>query len=279
MPIHDQTYRRYEGKRQPRGGAWAIIASAGIRTIIRKRLFLGLLLLAWLPFLIRAVLIYASISYPQLSILNTTRETFHSFLDQQGFFVFMITIWVGSGLIAKDRRANALQIYLSKPLTRAEYIAGKLMVLGAFLLMVTWLPAMMLLLLQMLFAGSFTFIRANLFLFPAITVYAFLQVLLISFAMLALSSLSKSARYASVLYAGVYFFTAAVFGVTYAATGSSAFSWLSFDASLRQLGNVIFRQPPQYDTPWEVSLLVVLGVMALCLWVLDRRVRGVEVVK
>jgi hypothetical protein len=57
MPIHDQTYRRYEGKRQPRGGAWAIIASAGIRTIIRKRLFLGLLLLAWLPFLIRAVLI------------------------------------------------------------------------------------------------------------------------------------------------------------------------------------------------------------------------------
>ena len=35
-------------------------------------------------------------------------------------FVFFITVYVGAGLIANDRRANALQIYLSKPLTRGR---------------------------------------------------------------------------------------------------------------------------------------------------------------
>jgi len=211
-------------------------------------------------------------------MLAATRETFREFFDWQSVFVFFITIWVGSGLIARDRRANALQIYLSKPLTRAEYVAGKLLILGTFLLLVTFVPAILLLVIQILFAGSFAFVRENMYLFPAITLYSFLQVLVVAFTMLALSSLSKSSRYVAILYTGVYFFTEAVYGVMYAITGSTSLSWLSFGASLRQLGNVIFRMPPAYDTPWMVSLFVVSGLIAVSVWVLNVRVRGVEVV-
>jgi hypothetical protein len=153
-----------------------------------------------------------------------------------------------------------------------------MLILVFFLLMVTWLPAILLLVLQTLFAGSFTFIRANIYLFPAITLYSCLLVLVISFTMLALSSLSKSSRYVAILYAGVYFFTEAIYLVMWAITRSTSFSWLSFGASLRQVGNLIFRLPRQYDTPWAVSLLVVLGLIAVSAWVLERRVRGVEVV-
>ncbi|RPJ85625.1 MAG: hypothetical protein EHM13_00465 [Acidobacteria bacterium] len=279
MPIHDQSYRRYSGTREPRGGAWAVIGTTGIRAILGKKLFLGLMLLAWLPFTVYAIRIYLAANYPQVSMLGATRETFREFFDWQSVFVFFITIWVGSGLIARDRRANALQIYLSKPLTRAEYVAGKLLVLGTFLLLVTFVPAILLLVIQILFAGSFAFVRANMYLFPAITLYSFLQVLVVAFTMLALSSLSKSSRYVAILYTGVYFFTEAVYGVMYAITASTGLSWLSFGASLRQLGNVIFRMPPAYpDTPWPVSLLVVVGLIAVSVWVLNVRVRGVEVV-
>jgi ABC-2 type transport system permease protein len=278
MPIHDQGYRRYGGSRAPRGQAWSVITRAGLRTMLAKRMFLGLLLVAWFPFFVRAVQIYAAANLPQAAFLKPTAETFRQFLDQQSIFVFFVTVYVGAGLIANDRRANALQIYLSKPLTRAEYVFGKLAILIAFLLAVTWAPAMVLLLVQIAFAGNFTFLQNNLFLFPAITVFAAVQVITVASTMLALSSLSKSARYVAILYAMVLFFTSAIYGVLYAVTRSSSFSWISLLANLEQVGNIIFRMPAKYDTPWPVSLLVIVVTVAVCGWVLERRVRGVEVV-
>ena len=279
MPIHDQSYRRYAGGRTLPGRGWTVIAWAGIRNMIRKRAFMGLLLFAWMPFVVRAVQIYLSTNFPQMAMIAPTAETFREFLEQQEFFVFIVTIYVGAGLIANDRRANALQIYLSKPLMRAEYIAGKAAVLFAFLLLVTWLPAILLLLVQVMFAGSFAFVSKNLFLFPAITVGALLQALLATFTMLALSSLSKSSRYVGILYAGIIFFTKAIYGATYAITGGSTkLSYLSLGDNLAQVVDVIFRLPPRYATPWAVSLTVVIGLIALSISVLERRVRGVEVV-
>lgn len=279
MPIHDQSYRRYAGQRAPVGRSWTVIARAGIMTMIRKRIFLGLLLFAWLPFVVRAVQFYFAANYAQAAaLIAPDAKTFRQFLEFQQTFVFFITIYAGAGLIANDRRANALQIYLSKPLLRAEYIAGKAAVLFIFVMMVTWVPAMLLLFLQVMFKGSFEFLKANLFLFPAITVAAVLEALLVTFTMLAMSSLSKSSRYVGILYTGIIFFTAAIFAAMYAITGSSSVSWLSVSSNLTQVVDVIFRQPARYDTPWQVSLIVVLGLIALSISVLERRVRGVEIV-
>src|SRR5579872_4263312 len=168
-----------------------VIARAGIRTMLDKKAFLGLLLLSWIPFIVRAVQIYLAANVPQArDLLAVKADTFRQFLDQQETFVFFITVYAGAGLIANDRRANALQIYLSKPLTRAEYVFGKLAILVTFLLLVTWVPAMVLLIVQIAFAGNFTFFVNNLFLFPAITLFAFIEVMTSAFTMLALSSLS-----------------------------------------------------------------------------------------
>jgi ABC-type transport system involved in multi-copper enzyme maturation permease subunit len=279
VPIHDQSYRRYGGLRAPVGRSWTVIAQAGIMHMLRKRAFIGLLLFAWLPFIVRAVQIYVASNYAQMAtLIAPDAKMFRDFLEQQDFFVFVMTIFVGAGLIANDRRANALQIYLAKPLLRSEYIAGKAAVLFTFVMLVTFLPAMLLLFLEVMFKGSFAFMRANLFLIPAITIGTLLQALLVTFTMLALSSLSKSARYVAILYSGIVFFTLAVFGVMYAITGSSGFSWLSMGSNLTQVVDVIFRQTPRYATPWQVSLVIVLGLIALSISILERRVRGVEIV-
>jgi ABC-type transport system involved in multi-copper enzyme maturation permease subunit len=278
MPIHDQSYRHYGGGRAAPGRSWTVIAWAGMRTFFKKRSFMGLMLFALAPFIVRAVQMWISSQYPQASMLAPTAETWRQFLEQQDFFVFVITIYVGSGLIANDRRANALQIYLSKPLMRSEYIAGKIAVLFGFLLLVTLVPALLLLLLKVIFDGNFTFLKNNLFLLPAITVASLVQVTLAAFTMLALSSLSKSARYVGILYVGITFFTAAIYGALYAITGSSRVSWISIGANVSQVVDVIFRMKPRYATPWEVSALVIVGLVVLSISVLERRVRGVEVV-
>jgi ABC-2 type transport system permease protein len=278
MPIHDQGYRHFEGQKDAIGRGWIVITMAGIRSLLRTRVFLGLLLFAWVPFIVRAVQIYAASNFPTASFLAVTAKTFREFLDQQGTFVFFVTIYVGAGLIANDRRANALQIYLSKPLTRAEYVAGKFGILATFLLFVTWLPAMLLLLVQMLFSGSFTFITSNLILFPAITVLSFVQVTVAALSMLALSSLSKSSRFVAVMYAGLLFFTGAVYGVLYLTTRSTALSWISFSNNIAQIGDAVFRLPLRYQTPLAVSVLAVVVLIGASLFILERRIRGVEVV-
>ena len=278
MPIHDQGYRRYGGARAPHGRTWWVIARAGLVERLRERKFLALLLFAWLPFLVRAVQMYLAANVPQAAFLEPTPATFREYLDQQGIFVFFVTIYVGSGLIANDRRANALQIYLSKPLTRVEYIAGKLTTLLIFLVAVTWVPGMLLLLLQMMFAGNFTFLRANLFLFPAITLFSAILVLLSAFSMLALSSLSKSRRFVAVMYAALIFLTAAMYQALRGITGSAAWAALSPGDLLDVFAAAIFRSPGTPSMPLPAAVLVLLGLIGASVWVLERRVRGVEVV-
>ena len=279
MPIHDQGYRRYLGTRAAVGRGWTVIAIAGIKSILAKRAFIGLMLFAWSGFVVRSVQIYVAANYPQAaSILQVDAGMFRDFLEQQGVFVFFVTIWVGASLISADRRANALQLYLSKPLTALEYVAGKLAILFAFLILVTWVPAMGLLLVQTIFAGSFTFVWGNLFLLPAITLFALTQVLLASMSMLALSSMSKSSRFVGVMYAGLIFFTSALFNALRAITRTSMFAWLSPNAALDQLGDVIFRLDPRYDLPPALAGLTVIVLIAASALILRRNVRGVEVV-
>jgi ABC-2 type transport system permease protein len=278
-PIHDQSYRRYTGTRLPLGRAWGVIAWTGIRAMLGRKVFLGLQALAWIPFVVRAVQIYVVTAYPNASqLLPVNANMFETFLEQQGIFVFFVTVYVGAGLIANDRRANALQIYLSKPLLRIEYIGGKVAILVVYLTEITLVPGLLLVVLQVLFSGSFDFLRQNAFVIPAVVLASLLRVIVAAFTMLALSSLSKSSRYVGIMYAGVIFFTEAMFGVLRVITGSTRVAWVSITGNLAQVTDAIFRQPVRYETPVVVSLLVLVGLVALSLSVLERRVRGVEVV-
>jgi ABC-2 type transport system permease protein len=278
MPIHDQGYRRYTGRRVRRGRGWWVIARAGVLERLRERRFLALLLLAWAPFMVRALQVYASTNFGQLSFLAPDATTFREFLDQQSLFLFFITIYAGSGLIAGDRRANALQVYLSKPLTRIEYVAGKFLVLTIFLLAASWLPAMALLGLQMIFSASPDFIRDNPWLVPAITLFCVIEVLVSCLAMLALSSLSKSRRFVAVMYAGVIFFAGAVHQVLRAMTGGTGWAWLSAEAVFDALAAAIFRAPRDPELSLPVAVTATAVFIAASIVILDRRVRAVDVV-
>jgi len=277
MPIHDQGYRRYGGTRT-RGRAWLVMLRNGVVGMMGNRRWIVLMIVSWIQFVIRAVQFYIAANFSQAAIVAPSAATFRDFFDRQDLFVFLMTVTLGAASIAEDRRANALQIYLSKPLTRFEYIVGKLSVLMVFLLFITWVPAVLLLVVQVGFAGNFAFLSANAYLFPAITVYSLIEVLLVSMCITALSSLSTSGRFVGILYTALIFFSDAVYGVLRTVTGSTSVSWVAFGNNLAQLGDVIFRVPQRYETPWLVSFAIVLGLIGLSALILERRVRGVEVV-
>jgi ABC-2 type transport system permease protein len=277
MPIHDQGYRRYAGKRAPHGRAWWIIARTTMLASVHSRRFVGLLLVAWAPFVVRAVQVYLSANLARASFLAATAETFRDFLGQQAFFVFLITILL-SGAIADDRRANALQLYLSKPLTRVEYVVGRLVPILVFVMGVTFAPAVLLLLLQIAFSGSVDFLRQNLFLLPAITLVSLVQALLSGFAILALSSISKSRRFVAVMYAGILFFTSAMVQALRQITGSRTWAVLSPGDMIDVLTDAVFRVRAEPPVSVGVAVGVIVALIAVSIWVLERQVRGVEVV-
>jgi ABC-2 type transport system permease protein len=281
MPIHRERYRRRDAGIDLRGGAWAVIAANGLRSLARRRAFLFLMILSWIPVVVRAVQIWAAANVPgmtQIGMLAITPQTFRDFLNQQEPLVFFITVYVGSGLIADDIRANALQLYLSRPITRTQYIAGKAAIVMAALAAVTFVPAMLLFLLVPAFAGSMTFLGQHLLVIPAILVYSVIHIALSAFLILALSSLSKSRWFVAILYAGLAFFSHAVFGVLGAALEGSAFSWVSIFANVQQIGDVLFRVPPRYDTHPVVSAAVIAIIVISSALVLRRRIRAIEVV-
>ena len=277
MPIHDQGYRRYEGVRARPGRAWWVIARMHIVAALRRRWFLVLLTAGWIQFVGRAGIIVVSSTFQQIPGLEMTSESFRNFLVGQSFFVFIIAIAMG-GLIADDRRANALQVYLSKPLTRTEYILGKAVPLLVFILGVTFVPAILLLIVQIIFAGSISFVTNNLFLLPAITLATMVRALLTTFTILALSSLSKSRRFVAIMFAGVIFFTSAMQQVLRTITGSRAWAAISPGSMVDVVTDAVFRVRTAPLVPVPVAILVIALLIGLCLWVLERRVRPVEVV-
>jgi ABC-type transport system involved in multi-copper enzyme maturation permease subunit len=221
-----------------------VIAKTHLLTSLKSRPFLGLLLVSWARFIYYAVRIYVASVSPQgvPAMFSVSAELFEEFLSGQGIFVFLITI-AQAGVIADDRRANALQLYLSKPLTRIEYVTGKLVPPMIWLLGVTWLPAMVLLVLQVVFSGSFTFLREHLFLLQAITL-----------------------------------FTAGMYQALRGITGSRAWAAISPSDMVDVITTWVFRGRAVPPVPVPVAVAVIVGLVILSVIILERRIRAVEVV-
>jgi len=61
-------------------------------------------------------------------------------------------------------------------------------------------------------------------------------------------------------------------------TRDSTLAWLSIPLDLQQIGDVVFRLEPRFNMPvWSAFLMIALLIVASIV-VLERRVRGIEVV-
>jgi len=119
----------------------------------------------------------------------------------------------------------------------------------------------------------------NLYLLPAIVLYSLAQALLGTFTMMALSSLSKSRRFTALTFTGAFFFTAAMYQALQRITGSRLWALLSPRDLLDVIGDAAFRTPGPRAVPVWAALLAVAVMIGVSILVLERRVRGVEVVR
>ena len=161
MAVYARGYRSYasEFKGPP---AFLTIFREGYRSAFRSRGFrmIGIFFLVWF-------VIWAIVLYFQIAVVDEPqRRVPKAWLDYDGysgmvlaqtlanFYAFGISILtallamlVGSGLVADDLRANALPLYLVRPIRPLDYVLGKALILPGILAHMTLLPGLAYLLL------------------------------------------------------------------------------------------------------------------------------------
>lgn len=209
-PIADLSYRHFDGPLHNRTLRWWTITMAMIRLTLRKPGFWILVTLAMLPHLIRGFQIYLQSQIPQASpdLVGETGSRFASLFfqafDGQKFFFFLIALQAGAGTVAADNRANALLVYLSKPITKGDYLLGKWMSVFLTLTAVALAPALLLYLYCLLSYASDGFLHREPWLFVQILGAGLIPGIMHSSLIVGLSAWSKSPRMAGAAYAGLY---------------------------------------------------------------------------
>ncbi|MHC4448804.1 MAG: ABC transporter permease [Planctomycetota bacterium] len=153
MTVDQAAYRRYEGTFQPGKGAIGAIAGTTIRRVFRR---------TWLRYLYFVVVLINTVAASFITFITHQRfignrsasemvadgggeldslaVVLRGFLSQVGALAPIVAALTIAPLIAEDRRAKALPLYFSRPITHMHYVIGKLGAGTFFLAMLLLVP-------------------------------------------------------------------------------------------------------------------------------------------
>jgi ABC-2 type transport system permease protein len=154
MAVYKRTYRAYDGPLTPAWSRFMVVARYSFSTLFKSRIFTAFTALSFIPVLVGIAQIYLVHNDTAKMLLNM-RSGFGNIADiDNGWFATMLWIqaWMGffqvaaaaPGMVTRDFANQALQLYLSRPVSRVEYLLGKITVLAALLSFATWIPGLVL---------------------------------------------------------------------------------------------------------------------------------------
>lgn len=293
MAVYRRTYKAYRGPLTPAWSRFTVLSRYGLSTLFESRPFMVFTVVCMVPFLVGAGIIYFVNSATAQMVLgvrfgqNTMIDSkwFLGFLGIQAWLSFIITAWVGPGMVSKDFANQSVQLYLSRPLSRAEYLLGKVSVLGGLLSFTTWVPALFLFCLQAQLQGH-GWGWDNLWLAGAIVVAGLLWIALIALLSMALSVWVKWRIAATALMLGIFFLLPGFGVVTNAVMRTNWGSLLNLGYLITLVWARLFRLPARhihvggYDhVPLWAAWAALLAVCAFCVWVLNSKLKAREVVR
>jgi len=155
-------FRPYDGRLTVHSARLWVIPRFALREVFRTRLALLLFGAGALLPLVFGLLIYmhhnvAALAQLNLDIgnlLDIDAAFFNRLLWLQAILGFGIAVVVAPPLLARDLQNNALPLYLARPISRAEYLLSKVLVLCVPLSLISWVPGLLLFVLQASLAGS-----------------------------------------------------------------------------------------------------------------------------
>src|SRR5256886_402209 len=156
MAVLERAYKRYAGALSPEWSRFLIIPRHAFRDVFRSKLFTGFYALSFMAPLVFAILIYlrhnaealAILKLDIVNVLPIDATFFQTFVIAQGWVGFFLALLVGPQQVARDLTNNGLPLYLCRPFSRSEYVVGKMSIVILLLSTITWVPGLILFLLQ-----------------------------------------------------------------------------------------------------------------------------------
>jgi ABC-type transport system involved in multi-copper enzyme maturation permease subunit len=303
MPILSTGYRHWEGVRRGRPARILSIARCGIKLALAKRGLITVILFSLIPACLVGVLIYYSTQMAeflkqaaglmalmsgsddwrtQLGNAPTTADAwkliFSVFYYWELLPVGVIITYVGPELISQDLRARALQIYYSRPLTRIDYILGKLIVVAVFVSMVTFIPATLLYIMGVLLTSTPATLLTTYPSFLAILGGYLLLAGVGGVLVLTCSSLSRRSGYVAIAWALLVVMSDVVYMMLHATLPIEG-KWavlFSIRGNISQAFTWLFSLPRAYDFDRAASFFVLGALVIVAFTVLYRRLKSLE---
>src|ERR1051326_7988795 len=193
------------------------------------------------------------------------------------------TAWGGPGMITKDFANHSVQLYLSRPLSRVEYLFGKASVLFILLSCISWVPALILFFVQAGLQGH-GWLWENLWIAGAIVLSCLIGIAMVSLLSMAISVWVKWRIAATALMFAVFFLFPAMGFVVSIILRTKWGNVLNFPVMIMIIWAHLFRVHPTnpnatgFDiVPLWAAWASALTLCAICFWLLDRKLRAKEV--
>lgn len=297
MAVHKREYRPYDGPLTAERQRFLVLPRYAFMELFESRVLLSFFVLCFVPFLAELGIVYLANSAPARALLGIDRPTdavasafFAVTLTIQGLLAFMLTAWVAPIIVSPDLVNGALPLYLSRPFSRAEYVAGKAVVLVALLSAITWVPVLTLFAVQAGLAGN-EWLWANLRVPGAALLGAWVWIAVLTLVGLALSACIKWRLVASAAVMATFFMGSA-FGEMWREVLRNPWGRLAnltylvgiiwrdlFGLTMRNpVGGELVDDRQVRDVPTWAACAALLATCALCMWLLNRRLRAREVV-
>lgn len=286
MAVYKRTYRGYSGPITPEWSRFLVLFQSSRRNLFRSKGQSAFFVLCFFFPLLCLLGLYANAHLSAFTMLvgrngalfSVNAQFFLIYLGIQGTLAFILTAFIGPGLVSPDLANGALTLYLCRPVSRTEYVLGKMSVIVIVLSWITWIPGLVIFVVQSSLAGWDWFVQ-NAFMAVAVVLGSWIWIITLALLALALSAWVKWRMAAGALLLAILFmgsgFAQAINAVLRTKQG--------FLIDLSKLAYVIWQGLLRDTTDLPISQaeawIALLTIEAACLWLLMKKVKANEVVR
>ncbi len=289
MSVYKHEYRAYTGALTPLWARVGVVVRYAFAEAWSTRITATLFTLSMAPVIVYLVGIYLANNQLARTLIMHGNSAFAidasyfvKVLETQSWLALVLTAWIAPRLISFDLADNALPILLSHPISRFGYVLGKFIALFTCLSLVTWIPCLLLFVFEG-YSSPEPWLMGNLRIAAGLMSGSLLWIVLLSLLGLAMSSRVKWRVAATGVIFAVVFIPAGIGGIIMAILRTKWGLLLNAPAIMTQLWQQLLGAPvsmrADFVLPDAAILAMLAAVCAVCVYMLNARIRAREVVR